>query len=70
MNILITGANGFIGKALCKRLMAVGYQMHGAVRGQEKTEVRGRRSEVRRAREKTEVRGQGSDVGKGQKSED
>ena len=33
MNILITGANGFIGQALCKRLMADGYQVRGAVRG-------------------------------------
>ena len=27
MNILITGANGFIGRALCKRLLADGYQV-------------------------------------------
>ena len=33
MNILITGANGFIGQALCKRMMADGYQVRGAVRG-------------------------------------
>ena len=33
MNILVTGANGFIGKALCKRLLADGYQVRGAVRG-------------------------------------
>ncbi len=32
MNILITGANGFIGQALCKRMMADGYQVRGAVR--------------------------------------
>ena len=31
-NIFITGANGFIGQALCKRLMADGYQVRGAVR--------------------------------------
>jgi len=30
MNILITGANGFIGQALCKRLLADGYQVLGA----------------------------------------
>ena len=29
---LVTGANGFIGQALCKRLMADGYQVRGAVR--------------------------------------
>ena len=33
MNILITGANGFIGQALCKRMLAEGYQVRGAVRG-------------------------------------
>ena len=32
MNILITGANGFIGQALCKRMLADGYQVRGAVR--------------------------------------
>jgi nucleoside-diphosphate-sugar epimerase len=32
MNVLITGANGFIGQALCKRLMAEGYHVRGAVR--------------------------------------
>jgi nucleoside-diphosphate-sugar epimerase len=32
-NILITGANGFIGQALCKRMLADGYQVRGAVRG-------------------------------------
>ncbi|MDO9530242.1 MAG: NAD-dependent epimerase/dehydratase family protein [Syntrophales bacterium] len=53
-NIFITGANGFIGQALCKRLMADGYQVWGAVRRQEKTEVGCLRS----------------DVGKGQKSEE
>jgi len=30
--ILTTGANGFIGKTLCKRLLADGYQVRGAVR--------------------------------------
>ena len=33
MNILVTGANGFIGRALCKRLLADEYQVRGAVRG-------------------------------------
>ena len=33
MNILITGANGFIGQTLCKSLMADGYQVRGAFRG-------------------------------------
>ena len=32
MNVLITGANGFIGQALCKKLMADGYQVRGTVR--------------------------------------
>jgi len=31
-NVLITGANGFIGRALCKRLLVDGYQVRGAVR--------------------------------------
>ncbi|MFV9646704.1 MAG: NAD-dependent epimerase/dehydratase family protein [Desulfobacterales bacterium] len=30
MNILITGANGFIGRSLCKRMLADGYQLRGA----------------------------------------
>ena len=32
MNILVTGANGFIGQTLCKRLLADGYHVRGAVR--------------------------------------
>ena len=32
MNILVTGANGFIGRALCERLLAEGCQVRGAVR--------------------------------------
>ena len=32
MNVLVTGANGFIGKALCDKLLADGYQVRGAVR--------------------------------------
>lgn len=32
MNILITGANGFIGRALCDKLLADGYEVRGAVR--------------------------------------
>jgi len=32
MNVLVTGANGFIGQALCKRMLADGYQVRGAVR--------------------------------------
>ena len=31
-NILITGPNGFIGRALCKRILADGYRVRGAVR--------------------------------------
>jgi len=27
MNVLITGANGFIGRALCKRMLADGYHV-------------------------------------------
>jgi len=29
MNILITGANGFVGRALCRRLSADGYKVRG-----------------------------------------
>jgi uncharacterized protein YbjT (DUF2867 family) len=32
-NVLITGANGFIGRALCDKLLADEYQVRGAVRG-------------------------------------
>jgi len=32
-NVLITGANGFIGQALCKRMLADGYHVRGAVGG-------------------------------------
>ena len=32
-NVLITGANGFIGRVLCDKLLADGYQVRGAVRG-------------------------------------
>lgn len=32
-NILVTGATGFIGRALCNKLLADGYQVRGAVRG-------------------------------------
>ena len=32
MNVLVTGANGFIGKALCNKLIADGYQVRVAVR--------------------------------------
>ena len=33
MNILITGANGFIGRGLCDKLLSDGYQVRGAVKG-------------------------------------
>ena len=33
MNVLVTGANGFIGRALCDKLLTDGYQVRGAVRG-------------------------------------
>jgi nucleoside-diphosphate-sugar epimerase len=36
-NILVTGANGFIGQALCKRLMAEGLQVRGALRRSNRT---------------------------------
>jgi len=32
-NVLVTGASGFIGKILCDKLLAEGYQVRGAVRG-------------------------------------
>jgi UDP-N-acetyl-alpha-D-quinovosamine dehydrogenase len=32
MNVLVTGSNGFIGRALCKRMIVEGYQVRGAVR--------------------------------------
>ena len=57
MKVLVTGANGFIGQALCKRMLADGYQVRGAVRGQEKTEVGCLRSDVGK-RQKSEVRDQ------------
>jgi nucleoside-diphosphate-sugar epimerase len=31
-NVLVTGANGFIGKALCRRMLAEGWHVRGAVR--------------------------------------
>ncbi len=31
-NILVTGANGFIGQALCKRLIAEGLHVRGTLR--------------------------------------
>ena len=33
MNVLVTGANGFVCRALCKKMLADGYQVRGAVRG-------------------------------------
>ena len=33
-NVLATGANGFIGRALCERLLTEGRQVRGAVRSQ------------------------------------
>ena len=32
MNVLVTGANGFIGSALCDKLLADRYHVRGAVR--------------------------------------
>jgi len=32
MNILVTGANGFIGRELCSQLKGAGYTVRGAVR--------------------------------------
>ena len=31
-NVLITGANGFIGSALCRRMVAEGWKVRGALR--------------------------------------
>ena len=33
INVLVTGANGFIGRVLCDKLITDGYQVRGAVRG-------------------------------------
>ncbi len=34
MNILVTGANSFIGRALCKKMLADGYKVRGSgIRG-------------------------------------
>lgn len=33
---IITGASGFIGKALCKRLLDEGYYIYAVVRNKEK----------------------------------
>ena len=30
--VLVTGANGFIGQALCERMLAEGWQVRGTVR--------------------------------------
>ena len=38
MNILVTGANGFIGQALCERLIADGYQVRGAESREQRAE--------------------------------
>lgn len=35
MNILVTGANGFVGKALCKRMVSKGWHVWGTVRSAE-----------------------------------
>ena len=32
MNVLVTGANGFVGWALCRRLSTDGWQVRGTVR--------------------------------------
>jgi UDP-glucose 4-epimerase len=39
MHVLITGANGFIGRALCKRMLADGYQVRGVVRAERQMTV-------------------------------
>ncbi|MBW1911740.1 MAG: NAD-dependent epimerase/dehydratase family protein, partial [Deltaproteobacteria bacterium] len=38
-SVLVTGANGFIGKALCRRMLAEGWHVRGAVRSAEKKVV-------------------------------
>jgi len=40
MNILVTGANGFIGQALCERLIADGYHVRGAESREQRAESR------------------------------
>lgn len=32
MNILVTGANGFVGRVLCKKMLADGWRVRGTVR--------------------------------------
>jgi len=39
MNILITGANGFIGSALCVRMLANGWQVRGTVRSSKRSDM-------------------------------
>jgi len=38
-NVLVTGANGFIGKALCRRMLAEGWHVRGAIRSSAKKAV-------------------------------
>jgi len=40
--VLVTGANGFIGRALCKELLVSGYQVRGAVRSLDQVSSEGR----------------------------
>ncbi|MCG2758770.1 MAG: SDR family oxidoreductase [Desulfobacteraceae bacterium] len=40
MKVLVTGANGFIGQALCKRMLADGYQVRGAKSREQRAESR------------------------------
>ncbi len=38
-NVLVTGANGFIGKALCRRMLAEGWNVRGAIRSSAKKAI-------------------------------
>ena len=38
-SVLITGANGFVGKALCKRGVSNGWQVRGTVRYAEQAAI-------------------------------
>lgn len=35
--VLITGASGFVGLAMCERMLVDGWQVHGTVRSAEQT---------------------------------
>ncbi len=39
MHILVTGANSFIGRALCKKMLADGWQVRGTVRSSKRSDM-------------------------------